>query len=106
VIDQYDIYIVALDPTLGSEIKKTRPCVVISPNEMNQHLRTVQIAPMTSNTTRYPWRVAVAFQRKAGMIALDQLRTVDRRRLVKRAGRCPVQTIPAIKAALQEMLIA
>jgi len=68
---QYDIHLVRLDPTLGSEIRKTRPCIVISPDEMNAHLRTVQVAPLTSNARAYPWRVAITVQRRKGMVALD-----------------------------------
>jgi len=102
---QYDIYLVSLDPTIGSEIKKTRPCVVVSPDEMNKHLRTVQIAPMTSNTRAYPWRAAITFQRKRGMVALDQLRTVDRRRLTKRLGKTTKTVQQTIKDILHEMLI-
>lgn len=106
VIEPYEIFVVALDPTVGSEIRKARPCVVLSPKEMNVHLHTVQIAPMTTNTTEYPWRVAISFQRKSGMVALDQIRTVDRRRLVKRAGRCPPAVVARIKSVLYEMLTA
>ena len=84
---QYDIVLVGLDPTVGAEIKKTRPCVVISPDEMNDHLHTVQVAPLTTNTRAYPWRVPVTFQRKKGMVALDQIRTIDTRRIIKRLGK-------------------
>jgi mRNA interferase MazF len=105
VIRQYDIFIVALDPTLGSEMKKTRPCVVISPNEMNRSLRTVQIAPMTSNMRQYPWRVPIAFQGKKGMVALDQIRTVDKHRLAKKIGRVRGAVAAQIKRVVQEMLV-
>ena len=104
-MNQYDIYIVDLDPTRGSEIKKTRPCIIISPDEMNQHLRTVQIGPLTSNTREYPWRISIKFRRKNGMVALDQIRTVDKRRLIKKAGTAPPRVIAAIKAAIHEMLV-
>ena len=105
MIKQYDIYIVNLDPTIGSEIKKTRPCVVISPNEMNSGLRTVQIAPMTSSPRDYPWRVSIVFKKKSGFIALDQIRTIDKQRLVKRMGAVQHDTVDKVKETLHEMLI-
>lgn len=86
MVNRFDVYLVALDPTLGSEIKKTRPCVVISPDEMNRHLNTVIIAPLTSTRKNYPTRVGVSFQGKNGDIVLDQIRTVDKKRLVKKLG--------------------
>lgn len=105
VIKQYDIFIVSLDPTIGSEMRKSRPCVVISPPEMNASLATVQVAPMTSNVRVYPWRVPITFRGKKGMVALDQLRTVDRRRLVKRAGRTGRPVVVGIKNVIHEMLV-
>ncbi len=105
VIGQYDVFIVALDPTLGAEMQKTRPCVVISPDEMNARMHTVQIAPMTTTVHSYPWRVAIAFQGKKGMVALDQIRTVDKRRLIKKSGRIRTAVIAQIKRVLQEMLV-
>ncbi len=81
-----EIWLVALDPTLGSEIQKTRPCVVISPPELHDHLRTVIVAPMTSKGRPAPYRVPVTFKRKQGLILLDQIRTVDKLRLVKKEG--------------------
>lgn len=104
-VKQYEIFVVSLDPTIGSEIKKTRPCVVISPDEMNGPLLTTQIAPMTTNIHAYPWRVAITFQGKKGMVALDQIRTVDKRRLVKRLGRANPLTVRKIKQVLYEMLV-
>jgi mRNA interferase MazF len=92
VILQFDVYLVNLDPTMGSEIQKTRPCLVISPDEMNRHIKTVIVAPMTTRGRVYPTRVACKFQRKQGEIALDQIRTVDKVRLVKRLGRIDAQT--------------
>ncbi|MCE5303562.1 MAG: type II toxin-antitoxin system PemK/MazF family toxin [Planctomycetaceae bacterium] len=86
-MNRFDVYLVALDPTLGSEIKKTRPCLIVSPDEANRHLTTVLIAPMTTKGRSYPTRVACRFQGKQGQIVLDQLRTVDKVRLVKRLGR-------------------
>jgi mRNA interferase MazF len=105
VIKQYEIFIVSLDPTIGAEIKKTRPCVLISPDEMNVPLQTVQVAPMTSSVRRYSWRVPIAFQGKAGMIALDQIRTVDKSRLVKRVGRASRAVVERIRQVLREMLV-
>ncbi len=84
VVDRFDIYIVSLDPTHGSEIKKTRPCVVISPDEMNYNINTVIIAPMTSSSKKYPTRVPIEFQGKKGQVVLDQIRTVDKVRLIKK----------------------
>ncbi|MBO6794090.1 MAG: type II toxin-antitoxin system PemK/MazF family toxin [Balneolaceae bacterium] len=86
MVTRFEVHLVALDPTIGSEIKKTRPCVIISPDEMNRHLKTVVIAPLTSTIKNYPTRVALTFQGKSGEIVLDQLRTVDKRRLVKKLG--------------------
>ncbi len=84
---RFDVVLVTLDPTRGSEIRKTRPCVVISPDELNQALRTVIVAPMTTKGRAYPWRVPVNFGGKSGRIALDQVRTVDRERLVTQVGK-------------------
>jgi mRNA interferase MazF len=94
---------VALDPTLGSEIKKTRPCLIVSPDELNQHLRTVIVAPMTTGGQAYPWRVACRFQNRTGFVALDQLRTVDTERLAKRLGRLSPATTTEVLDTLQEM---
>ena len=98
-----EVHLVGLDPTLGSEIKKTRPCLVVSPDELNQHLRTVIVAPMTTGGQAYPWRVACRFQNRSGFVALDQLRTVDRERLVKRLGRLSAATTTEVLDTLQEM---
>ena len=86
VIRRFEVYLVNLNPTIGSEIKKTRPCLVVSPDEMNLHLATVIVAPMTTKGNRYPTRVPCRFKGKSGQIALDQLRTVDSKRLVKYLG--------------------
>src|SRR5207237_7180583 len=86
VVRRFDVYLVTLDPTLGSEVRKTRPCVVISPDEMNRHLRTVIVAPMTTQGRAYPSRVAVTFDGTAGQVVLDQIRTVDKARLARRLG--------------------
>jgi len=98
-----EVWLVALDPTSGAEIQKTRPCLIISPNEMNQHLQTAIIAPMTTSERPYPTRVAVMFHGKHGQIALDQLRAVDRRRLVRKLGKIPAMTASAVSATLIEM---
>jgi len=85
-MNRFDVFTINLDPTIGSEIKKTRPCVIISPDEMNQYLRTVIIAPMTTSKKKYESRVNIKFQGKENQIVLDQIRTVDKQRLVKRIG--------------------
>lgn len=103
VARRFDVYLVALDPTVGSEIRKTRPCVVVSPDEMNAHIATVIVAPMTTRRRPYPTRIPCRFQRKSGEIVLDQLRTVDRARLVKRLGRISPATQQKILAALAEL---
>ena len=102
-ITRGDVQLVRLDPTLGSEIRKTRPCVVISPDELNQHLRTVIVAPMTTGGHAYPWRVACRFQNRSGFVALDQLRTVDNERLIKRLGRLSSGTATKVFDTLQEL---
>lgn len=98
-----EVYLVQLDPTRGSEMRKTRPCLVVSPDELNHHLRTVVIAPMTTGGQAYPWRVQCRFQGRAGVVAIDQLRTVDTERLVKRLGRLAPNSLAASLAVLQEM---
>ena len=98
-----DVYLVRLDPTLGSEIRKTRPGLIVSPDELNQHLRTVIVAPMTTGGRAYPWRVPCRFQRRSGFVALDQLRTVDAERLVRPLGRLTPQTVTTVLRRLQEM---
>ena len=100
-----EVHLVRLDPTLGSEIRKTRPCLVVSPDELNRHLRTAIIAPMTTRGQAYPWRVPCRFQRQAGFVALDQVRTVDTERLLKRLGRLPPDTLTAVLRGLQEMFV-
>ena len=103
VISRFDVYLVSLDPTQGHEIRKTRPCVVISPDEMNSHIGTVIIAPMTTKGRDYPTRIPLTFQRKKGQIVLDQIRTVDKTRLVKRLGKLDTNTAAKTLAVLQEM---
>ena len=98
-----EVWLISLDPTQGSEIQKTRPCLVVSPNEINQHLRTVIIAPMTTSERPYPTRVTVTFQSKRGQVALDQIRAVDRQRLVRKMGSVSAKTAQAVSAVLVEM---
>lgn len=98
-----DVHLVRLDPTQGSEIRKTRPCVVMSPDELNAHLRTAIVVPMTTSGQAYPWRVPCEFQRRHGFVALDQVRTVDAERLVKRLGRLSPETVTEVLRGLQEM---
>lgn len=105
VIRQYDVFLVILDPTIGHEIKKSRPCVVISPDEMNRYISTVIIAPMTTRSLLYPTRVFVTFDRKDGWVVLDQIRTVDKRRLIKMVGKIDDKTIQQIKSGLKEILV-
>jgi len=102
-ITRGEVYLVRLDPTLGSEIRKTRPCVIVSPDELNRYLRTVIVAPMTTGGQAYPWRVACRFQNRAGFVALDQLRTIDTERLMRRLGRLPSQTMSEVLETLHEM---
>ena len=104
-LEQYTIVLVQLDPTVVSEIKKTRPCVIISPNEMNKYLRTVVLAPMTTKLKTYPTRVAVKYQNKQGMIVIDQIRTVDKRRIIKSYERLKENEIAACKAVLKETFV-
>ena len=98
-----EVWLVALDPALGSEIRKTRPCLVVSPDEMNRHLRTVVVVPMTTVTRPYPSRVRVTFQGREGQVALDRIRAVDRTRLVRRLGRVSPKTAHAVSRLLVEM---
>lgn len=105
VINQYEVFLVDLDPTQGHELQKTRPCLVISPNEMNTTIGTVIIAPMTTKSHNYPTRVALTFQGKDGWIVLDQIRTVDKTRLIKKLGKIEKEQIQKIKDILREMLV-
>jgi mRNA interferase MazF len=102
---QYDVYLINLDPTVGHEIKKTRPCLVISPDEMNDNLQTVMIAPMTTRSHDYPTRVRADFRDKTGWIVLDQIRTVDRNRLTKRLGAIDRKIVQRVKSVIKEMLV-
>jgi len=98
-----EIWLVNLDPTIGSEIKKTRPCVVVSPPELNQHLRTVMMAPMTSKGFAAPFRVPVTHAGTKGLIVLDQLRSVDKQRLLKKSGQVSAKTLGIVLKTLQEL---
>lgn len=98
-----EVWLVSLDPTQGSEIQKTRPCLVVSPDEANEYLRTVIVAPMTSTERSYPARVSITFQRKRGQVALDQIRAVDRRRLVRKLGAAPAKAAQTVSSVLVEM---
>ena len=98
-----DVHLVSLDPTTDSEIRKTRPCLIISPDELNRHLRTTIVAPMTTGGRVYPWRVPCRFQRRTGFVAVDQIRTVDRSRLAKRVGRLQDLAVTEVLQTLQEM---
>ena len=100
---RYEVYLVNLDPTIGSEIKKTRPCVIISPNEMNRNISTIIIAPLTSTKRSYPTRVNCKVQSKEGQIVLDQIRTVDKRRLIKKIDSINKRTQLKIQQVLTEM---
>ena len=102
-MNRFDVFLVALDPTIGREIKKTRPCTVISPDEMNHHIGTVIIAPMTTKTRAYPTRVLCTFQGVAGQVVLDQIRTVDKSRLVKKLGRLSPSASDRVLSVLGEM---
>src|SRR5690606_37945486 len=92
VVRRFDVFLVNLDPTIGSEIQKTRPCLIISPDEMNRNIRTVIIAPMTTKGRDYPTRIACNFQGKTGQIVLDQIRTIDKSRLVRKLGQLKKET--------------
>jgi mRNA interferase MazF len=98
-----DICLIQLDPTRGSEIRKTRPCLVISPDELNRHLRTLIVAPMTTGGPPYPWRVTCRFQNRTGSVAIDQLRTIDAERVTKRLGHISPNTLLSVLRVLQEM---
>lgn len=103
--NQYEIIIVNLDPTIGSEIKKTRPCLIISPNEMNKNLRTIVIAPLTSTVKNYPTRVITKFQNNESSIVLDQIRTIDRQRIIKIAGTISESEIKKVKSIIKETYV-
>ncbi|MGA8242148.1 MAG: type II toxin-antitoxin system PemK/MazF family toxin [Desulfobacterales bacterium] len=103
VIQRFDVVLVNLDPTMGSEIKKTRPCLIISPDEMNRHIRTVIVAPMTTAEKNYPTRISCIFQDKKGQIVLDQIRTIDKARFIKKLGSIDAQTQVEVISTLQKL---
>jgi mRNA interferase MazF len=103
VVNLFDVYLVNLDPTLGSEIQKTRPCLIISPDEMNHNIATVIIAPLTTKGRDYPTRINCRFEGKEGQIILDQIRTVDKGRLVRKLGKINDKTKKEVMAVLLEM---
>ncbi len=105
VVQQYEVFLINLDPTIGHEIKKTRPCLVISPDEMYAHISTVILAPMTTVSRKYPTRVMTTFNKKTGYIVLDQIRTVDKARLVKKVGRISMDAVANVKSVIREMLV-
>jgi len=104
-ITQYDIVLVSLDPTVGSEIKKTRPCVVISPNEINHNLSTIVIAPMTSKSRNYPTRVKVKHSETEGLVVIDQIRTIDKNRIIKKFETLHPVEIKTVKAIIKETFV-
>jgi mRNA interferase MazF len=103
VVKRFEVYLVNLDPTLGSEIQKTRPCLIISPDEMNDHIATVIVAPMTTKGREYPTRINCQFEGKEGQVVLDQIRTVDKIRLVKKIGKINASTQKEVLVVLMEM---
>jgi mRNA interferase MazF len=105
VIKQYEVYLISLDPTIGHEIKKARPCVIISPDEMNENISTVIIAPLTTQSHFYPTRIPLKFTGKDAWIVLDQLRTVDRKKLIKKLGKIEQVIVKRIKSIIKEMLV-
>ena len=104
-LNQYQIVLVNLDPTIGGEIKKTRPCVIISPNEMNKYLRTIVVAPMTTKSRKYPTRVEVKHDGKIGWIVLDQIRTIDKTRIIRLLGRLSKPEIKEVKSIIKETFV-
>jgi len=103
VVNRFDVYLINLDPTVGSEIQKTRPCLIISPDEMNRYIRTVIIAPMTTAGKDYPTRISCKFKKKKGQIVLDQIRTIDKTRLVKKLGSINSETQLEVISVLQRL---
>ena len=104
-LKQYEIVLVNLDPTIGSELKKTRSCVIISPNEMNKYLQTIVIAPMTSSSKHYPTRVEVKHNKTKGWVVIDQIRTIDRKRIIKIVGTLTEKEIYKVKNTIQEAYV-
>jgi mRNA interferase MazF len=105
IVQQYEVYVVNVDPTIGSEIKKTRPCVIISPDEMNKYLDMVVIAPITSQSKRYPTRIKIELEGNDNWVVLDQIRTIDKSRLTKRIALLNKKEIAAIKNVIKETFV-
>jgi len=103
VVNRFDVYLINLDPTVGSEIQKTRPCVIISPDEMNRHIRTIIMAPLTTADKEYPTRIPCEFKKKTGYVVLDQIRTVDKTRLIKKLGTLDAKTQSRVISVLQRL---
>ena len=103
VVNRFDVYLINLDPAVGSEIQKARPCLIISPDEMNRHIRTVIVAPMTTAGKGYPTRVLCKFEKKKGQIVLDQIRTIDKTRLIKKLGAIDPETQLEVISVLQRL---
>jgi mRNA interferase MazF len=103
VVNRFDVYLTNLDPTVGSEIQKKRPCLIISPDEMNRHIRTVIVAPMTTDGKKYPTRIECNFKKKKGHTVLDQIRTIDKKRLIKNIGTLDSETQLKVLAVLQRL---
>ncbi len=105
IFNQYDVIVVNLDPTVGSEIKKTRPCIIISPNEMNRYLNTLVIAPITSASKNYPTRVEIVLKSQISQVALDQIRTIDKQRVIKILSNLTEQEVINVKSVLRETYV-
>ena len=103
VVNRFEVYLINFDPTIGSEIKKTRPCLIVSPDEMNHNIRTVIVAPMTTKGRSYPTRVACRFKGKSGQVVLDQIRTIDKARLVRKLGKLDKRAVEKVLSILAEM---
>jgi len=104
-LNQYQIVLINFNPTIGSEIKKTRPCVIISPDEMNKYLRTIVVAPMTTKSRKYPTRIEVKHDRKIGWIVIDQIRTIDKQRIIRILGRLSMPEIKEVKSIMRETFV-
>ena len=102
---QYEIVVVNLDPTVGCEIKKKRPCVIVSPNEMNEHLATIVVCPITSQSKNYPTRVKIDLEGKTSWLVIDQIRTIDKIRITKTIGSLDDETIPRVKSVIRETFV-
>lgn len=104
-LNQYQVVLVQLDPTIGSEIQKTRPCVILSPNEMNQHLRTISTAPLSATSKKYPTRIQILHNNQIGWVVLDQIRTIDKARIIKKFGFLSEPEIKSCKQVIREIFV-